>query len=75
MAGWIVGAVTLQGVLAVLIHSAWIVLLVAGVVMGTLQLQPLWLIPPALFLANDVKQSFRIPHRTPADVVVAATRT
>ena len=37
----------LHGVLAVLIRSAWIVLLVAGVVMGTLQLQPLcWSLPP-----------------------------
>lgn len=62
----------LQGMLAVAIRVAWIVLLVAGAVMGTLQLQPLWLIPPALFLANDVKQSFRIPHRTAADVLVAA---
>jgi hypothetical protein len=30
------------------------------------------LLPPVVFLANDVKQAFRIPHCERADVVVAA---
>lgn len=57
---------------AILVRLAWIVLTVVAIAFGTLTFHPLWLIPPALFLASDVRQSFRIPHCEPADVVMAA---
>lgn len=47
-------------------------LLGAAAVTGAPALEPMWLIPPATFVANDVKQSFRIPSRTWHDVVMAA---
>ena len=61
-----------QGMVAIFVRLAWIVLTVAAVSFGNLTFHPLWLIPPALFLASDVRQSFRIPHCEPADVVMAA---
>lgn len=61
-----------QGLVAVTVRFLWIALLVAAAIFGRLELRPLWLLPPVLFLMNDVRQSFRIPHCQPADVVVAA---
>jgi cellulose synthase/poly-beta-1,6-N-acetylglucosamine synthase-like glycosyltransferase len=61
-----------QGLVAIAVRLAWIVLTAAAVALGTLEFHPLWLIPPALFLANDVRQAFRIPNAQPADIVVAA---
>lgn len=62
-----------QGLLAVLIRSLWMTSWVVALATGRFNYQPIWLIAPALFLINDVKQAFRIPHRTWADVLVAAT--
>jgi cellulose synthase/poly-beta-1,6-N-acetylglucosamine synthase-like glycosyltransferase len=61
-----------QGLVAVTVRFLWVALVVAGAMFGRLELRPLWLLPPVLFLLNDVRQSFRIPHCQPADVVVAA---
>ena len=61
-----------QGLVAVMVRFLWVALLVAALFIGKLELHPLWLLPPVLFLMNDVRQSFRIPHCQPADVVVAA---
>jgi biofilm PGA synthesis N-glycosyltransferase PgaC len=61
-----------QGLVAITIRVLWLALMVAGAVLGTLQLHPIWMLPPALFLMNDVRQSFRIPKCELADVVVAA---
>ena len=61
-----------QGMLAIVVRLSWMFLLAAAAVTGTLTLEPLWLIPPAIFVANDVKQSFRIPNRTWHDVLMAA---
>ena len=63
----------LQGMIAISVRLMWLVLLVRAVAVGTFHLQVAWLIPPLLFLLNDVKQSFRIPLRERADVVVAAS--
>ena len=62
-----------QGMVAIAVRFTWIVLLLRAVLLRSFVLQPAWLIPPFLFLLNDVKQSFRIPLRDRADVVVAAS--
>lgn len=62
----------LQGLVAIVVRLAWISLTLIALAMGALQFHPLWLIPPVIFLANDIRQSFRIPHCQPADVLVAA---
>lgn len=61
-----------QGALSVLVRTLWLTTLIVGAALGTVHVQPLWLLPPLVFLANDVKQSFRIPHRDRGDVIVAA---
>ena len=61
-----------QGLVAVMVRFFWVALLVAAAFIGKLELHPLWLLPPVLFLVNDVRQSFRVPDCQPADVVVAA---
>lgn len=61
-----------QGLISISVRMAWVLLTTVALVLGTLQFHPLWLIPPVLFLANDVRQSFRIPRCQAADVLVAA---
>jgi cellulose synthase/poly-beta-1,6-N-acetylglucosamine synthase-like glycosyltransferase len=61
-----------QGMLGVVVRTVWLVLLVAAIVTGRFQLHAWWLVPPVLFLANDVKQSLRIPKRDNGDIAVAA---
>ena len=61
-----------QGAISVLVRLLWIITLVAGFALGTARLHPWWLLAPALFVANDIKQAMRIPHRDRGDVVVAA---
>lgn len=61
-----------QGVLAILVRLGWLGMLAGAALLGSLQVQPLWLIPPLAFVANDVKQALRIPDRQSADLVVAA---
>lgn len=61
-----------QGLVAIVVRLTWILLTVAALLLGVFRFEPLWLIPPAFFLANDIRQSFRIPQRDAADVLVAA---
>ncbi len=61
-----------QGILAVFIRLLWLTLLVAAIATGRFHLHLWWLLPTVLFLANDFKQSLRIPNRDNADVLVAA---
>lgn len=61
-----------QGLIAIVVRMTWLFLLAVTIAVGQFHLHPLWLLPPVVFLANDVKQSLRIPHCEPADVVVAA---
>jgi biofilm PGA synthesis N-glycosyltransferase PgaC len=61
-----------QGMIAIAVRFTWIVLLLRAILIQQFILQPAWLIPPFLFLLNDIKQSFRIPLRDRADVAVAA---
>lgn len=62
----------LQGIVAVAVRMLWLTLLAVTVATGNFALHPIWLLPPLAFLANDVKQAFRIPQCRPADVLVAA---
>jgi biofilm PGA synthesis N-glycosyltransferase PgaC len=62
-----------QGVAAITVRLAWFLLMILTIAIGRFQLHPLWLLPPVIFVANDVRQSFRIPHCTAYDQVVAAT--
>ncbi len=62
-----------QGMIAVAIRLIWLVMLIAAVSLGRFHLQMWWLLPTVLFLANDFKQSLRIPNRDNADVLVAAS--
>jgi len=61
-----------QGLVSLAVRAVWLALLVGSIALGTFSPNPVWLIPPLIFLANDVRQSFRIPRRQSADVLVAA---
>lgn len=60
-----------QGLIALCVRMLWVALVVVAVASGRFHLHPIWLLPPLVFLANDVKQAFRIPNCRPADLVVA----
>jgi poly-beta-1,6-N-acetyl-D-glucosamine synthase len=60
------------GLIAIAVRLMWITTLVAALFTRHLNFEPEWLMAPVLFLANDVKQSLRIPRRQRADVVTAA---
>ena len=62
----------LQGGAAIAVRARWMGLLLAAAVLGRLEWHPLWLVAPVLFMANDVKQAMRIPHRDRGDVLLAA---
>src|SRR5207253_4449252 len=61
-----------QGILGVFIRALWLTILAASVALGRFHMHYWWLLPTVLFLANDMKQSLRIPNRDNADVLVAA---
>jgi biofilm PGA synthesis N-glycosyltransferase PgaC len=61
-----------QGLVAILVRVSWVLLTVIALMIGHIRLNPWLLIPPVIFVANDVRQSFRIPHRTTYDQVIAA---
>ena len=62
----------LQGVIAIAVRLTWVALLVRALMVHHFVLHPIWLLPPVLFIVNDVKQAFRIPYRERADILVAA---
>lgn len=62
-----------QGVLAALSRFLWAIVMIASIIMGTFRLQPIWLLLPFLFIANDVKQARRIPHADWKDLLLAAS--
>jgi poly-beta-1,6-N-acetyl-D-glucosamine synthase len=61
-----------QGLAGVAARVLWLAMLTASIAFGRLQWDPVWLLAPALFIANDVKQALRIPKREPADLLIAA---
>lgn len=60
------------GLLASFVRISWVVFTLLALVTGTLTLAWFWFLAPLFFIANDVKQSLRIPHRDRTDVLVAA---
>jgi poly-beta-1,6-N-acetyl-D-glucosamine synthase len=60
------------GLAAALVRLSWVVFTVIAVTMGTLHFSTFWLLPPLLFIGNDVRQSWYVPHRDWKDLVLAA---
>jgi cellulose synthase/poly-beta-1,6-N-acetylglucosamine synthase-like glycosyltransferase len=61
------------GLLAAWMRVAWVCLLVFDVTMfHRIYLIRFWWVFPAVFVAIDVRDALRIPHRTTADVLMAA---
>ena len=61
-----------QGLLVIVMRLGWVALATAAVVLGMWHWNPLFAIPPVLFVANEVKQARRIPLVQRGDIVVAA---
>jgi biofilm PGA synthesis N-glycosyltransferase PgaC len=60
------------GLLAAMVRIGFVTMLLSGLALGILRFDPIWLAPTAVFIANDVRQSWRIPHRDWIDVLMAA---
>ena len=62
------------GLVAALIRVSWVALLAIGILYtGHVQLLRYWWVFPVVFVACDVREAWRMPHRTWADVLTAAT--
>lgn len=59
------------GLIAALSRVLWVLVIIASIALGTFALQPLWLILPFVFVANDLKAANRIPHRDWKDMLLA----
>ncbi|RJK96855.1 glycosyltransferase family 2 protein [Vallicoccus soli] len=62
----------LLGLCAAAVRVGWLLTTLAFALAGSLHVQLLWFLVPLLFIANDVKQSLRVPHRDAKDVLLAA---
>jgi cellulose synthase/poly-beta-1,6-N-acetylglucosamine synthase-like glycosyltransferase len=60
------------GMLAAAVRVSWVAFTLLALANGSLHMAWLWLVAPAFFIANDVKQALRIPHRDRRDVLLAA---
>jgi poly-beta-1,6-N-acetyl-D-glucosamine synthase len=60
------------GLCAALVRIGWLASTLLYALLGTLQISPIWFLPPLLFIANDIKHSLRVPHRDWKDVFLAA---
>lgn len=60
------------GLAAAFVRFGWVLMTVSAALLGILHLSAVWLIPTALFIANDARQSLHIPHRDKRDVLMAA---
>jgi len=60
------------GLAAAVCRVGWVALTVVALLLGVLTFHPVWLLLSVLFVANDVRQALRIPHRDRLDVVLAA---
>lgn len=59
------------GLAAALSRVLWAITMIAAIAMGMFKLQPLWLMLPIIFIANDLKAANRIPHRDWKDMLLA----
>ncbi|HUR78472.1 MAG TPA: glycosyltransferase family 2 protein [Acidimicrobiales bacterium] len=62
----------LQGLLVIGMRLGWVALVAVAVFYGVWRWQPLFFVPPAVFVANEVKQARRIPLADRGDIAVAA---
>ena len=62
----------LAGLLAATVRVSWLLFTLLAVLGRGYHLHLFWALTPLLFVANDVKQSLRVPHRDRRDVVLAA---
>lgn len=60
------------GLGAAIVRVGWVVMTIAALAFGMFHFMPIWLLPTAVFVLNDTRQSLRIPHRDRTDVVLAA---
>ena len=61
-----------QGALVIAMRLGWLALAVTAIWFGVWRWNALFLIPPVLFIANEVKQARRIPRADRGDILVAA---
>ncbi|HUC04148.1 MAG TPA: glycosyltransferase family 2 protein [Acidimicrobiales bacterium] len=62
------------GLVSALLRVSWVTLFLFGVFYtGHLQVFRYWWVFPIVFVACDVREAWRVPHRTWADVATAAT--
>jgi biofilm PGA synthesis N-glycosyltransferase PgaC len=61
------------GLIAAFIRVAWVGLFVLGVALsGQVHVLRFWWVFPVVFVACDVREALRVPHRTGSDVLMAA---
>lgn len=60
-----------QGLVAAFSRVLWMIIIIASVAMHNFHLQLIWMLLPILFIANDLKQANRIPHRDWKDMLLA----
>jgi cellulose synthase/poly-beta-1,6-N-acetylglucosamine synthase-like glycosyltransferase len=60
------------GLAAAFVRFGWVSMTVLAIALHLFHFYPLWLLPTAVFILNDTRQSLRIPHRDRTDVVMAA---
>jgi cellulose synthase/poly-beta-1,6-N-acetylglucosamine synthase-like glycosyltransferase len=62
------------GLVSALLRVAWVSLFVLGVALsGHIHMFRFWWIFPLTFILCDIREAWRVPHRTWADVLMAAT--
>lgn len=62
------------GLLSALIRVSWVSLFIFGVALtGRFEFFRFWWIFPAVFVFTDLREAWRVPHRTWADVLTAVT--
>ncbi|MDT0351258.1 hypothetical protein RM445_17150 [Pseudonocardia sp. DSM 45834] len=62
----------LLGLCAAAVRAGWLAATILYAMLGTLHIAAVWFLLPALFIANDVKQALRVPHRDTKDLLLAA---
>jgi len=60
------------GLAAAFVRIGWVSMTITALILGIFHFMWIWLLPTIVFIANDTKQSFRIPHRDKTDVIMAA---
>lgn len=60
------------GLVSALMRVLWVIVMITSITMGAFEIQPLWLLLPFVFVANDLKSANRIPHRDWKDMLLAA---